>query len=50
MSELHVEPDRLLFFDDSRLNVTAAAGLGIRAFVVDGLDDTRRVLEEEGLL
>jgi len=50
MSELHVEPDRLLFFDDSRLNVAAAAGLGIRAFVVDGLDDTRRVLEEEGLL
>jgi len=42
MSELHVEPDRLLFFDDSRLNVAAAAGLGIRAFVVDGLDDTRR--------
>jgi 2-haloacid dehalogenase len=50
MSELHVEPSRLLFFDDSRLNVDAAAQLGIGAFLVDGLDDTRRVLIEEGLL
>ena len=50
MSELHVEPSRLLFFDESRLNVDAAAQLGIGAFLVDGLDDTRRVLIEEGLL
>jgi putative hydrolase of the HAD superfamily len=50
MSELQVEPDRLLFFDDSRLNVEAAAKLGIGAFLVDGLDDTRRVLQQEGLL
>jgi len=50
MSELHVEPDRLLFFDDSRLNVDAAEKVGIRAFLVDGLNDTRRVLQEEALL
>ena len=50
MAELQVEPEHLLFFDDSRLNVDAAARLGIGAFLVDGLDDTRRVLKREGLL
>lgn len=50
MSELGVEPDHLLFFDDSLLNVEAAGRLGIRAFLVDGLADTQRVLKEQGLL
>ena len=50
MNELRVEPEVVRFFDDSRANVQSARGLGIRAFLVHGVTDVRRVLEEEGLL
>jgi HAD superfamily hydrolase (TIGR01509 family) len=50
MKELRVEPDEVRFFDDSRANVESAGRLGIHAFLVDGLDDLRRGLRNEGLL
>ena len=50
MSELHVTPDSLYFFDDSAPNVEAARELGINAFWVKGIDATVRCLEAEGLL
>jgi HAD superfamily hydrolase (TIGR01509 family) len=50
MSELQVEPGELFFFDDSPLNVRAAEGLGIRAFLVHGVAEVQRALRDEGLL
>ncbi|MBN1630167.1 MAG: HAD-IA family hydrolase [Thermoleophilia bacterium] len=50
METLHVEPDDIRFFDDSRANVEAAERLGISGFLVDGLADVRAALTAEGLL
>jgi HAD superfamily hydrolase (TIGR01509 family) len=50
MRELGVRPGQVRFFDDSRANVEAAERLGIRSFLVDGLDGTRRALMDEGVL
>jgi len=50
LGELGVGPTAVRFFDDSRANVEAAERLGMRAFLVDGLDGTRRALRDEGLL
>jgi glucose-1-phosphatase len=38
------------YFDDAEPNVVAASRLGIRAFLVDGVDDVRRVIREQGWL
>ncbi len=47
---LGVGPEEVLFFDDSRANVAAAEGLGIRSFLVHGPEEVRRILEREGVL
>jgi HAD superfamily hydrolase (TIGR01509 family) len=50
LSALGVGPEEAVFFDDSRANVVAAERLGMRAFLVHGPDEARRILESEGLL
>jgi putative hydrolase of the HAD superfamily len=50
MDRLCVSPDAILFFDDSNANVAAAAGLGIRAFQVEGVEGVRKCLTELRLL
>ena len=50
LDALHVPPERVRFFDDSRSNVDAAQALGIRSFHVVGIRRLRECLEAEGLL
>jgi glucose-1-phosphatase len=40
--------EEVVFFDDSEVNVTAAQAMGMRAFLVDGLDGVRGVLAAHG--
>jgi FMN phosphatase YigB (HAD superfamily) len=49
LDRLGVEPGAVRFFDDSRANVHGAEEMGIRAFLVHGVAEVRRVLEREGL-
>ena len=42
-------PENVLFLDDGRANVQAAATLGMHARVVKGPDEARAVLEEYGV-
>ena len=50
LDRLGVQPDQLVYVDDSRTNVEAAGRAGIPAFVVQGLDELRARLSEEGVL
>ncbi len=50
MNELEVGPDQVRFFDDARSNVEAARRLGIDSFLVEGIDEVKRILVKEGLL
>lgn len=50
LAELHARPNRILFFDDSVLNVDAAASLRIVAGRTVGIDELRRALCEFGLI
>lgn len=50
LSELHTRPSRVLFFDDSVLNVDAAASIGIVTGRTVGIDELRRSLSEFGLI
>ena len=43
-------PGSVLFMDDNQMNVDAARALGIRAFLVSGVQQTRAVLVSNGLL
>jgi putative hydrolase of the HAD superfamily len=47
---LGVDAGEVAFFDDSPLNVDAAAALGLRAFHVDGFEALERVLQAQALL
>lgn len=49
-TELELEPGRILFFDDARLNVEAATALGFAACRARGPADCRAELERRGLL
>ena len=49
-TELQLEPGEILFFDDARLNVEAAAALGFAACRAHGPADCRRELVRRGLL
>ncbi|MCX6714970.1 MAG: HAD family phosphatase [Candidatus Uhrbacteria bacterium] len=50
LEELHVKPNRVLFFDDSVLNVDAAASVGIIARRTVGIDALRQELTQDGLI
>ncbi len=50
LSELHVKPNRVLFCDDSVLNVDAAASVGIVTARTVGIEELSRVLSEFGLI
>jgi HAD superfamily hydrolase (TIGR01509 family) len=50
LEALDTRPEQVLFFDDSRANVAAAEGLGIRSFLVHGPTEARGALAGEGLL
>ncbi len=47
---LRAEPERVLFFDDSPVNIEAAQALGISARLTRSLDDVRQALTEAQLL
>jgi putative hydrolase of the HAD superfamily len=41
-------PEKICFFDDSVLNVEAAASVGFHAFLVDGFTEIRALLRHQG--
>lgn len=47
---MRLPPSEIVFLDDSRCNVDAAAKLGLRAHLVRGPDEARRVLAAWGVL
>jgi len=50
LSECHVEPSKVYFFDDCLANVHTAQSLGITAFHVDGFKSLQDVLRMQRLL
>ena len=50
LDRLGVSADAIVFFDDVHANVVAAAGLGMRAFQVNGVEGVRERLINERLL
>jgi len=48
--DLDVPPDRIAFFDDTRVNVEAARKTGMTAFAVDGFDELLARLRRLGLV
>ena len=48
VEDLGRSPDEVAFFDDNRENVEGAKQAGLRAWVVQGVDELRGVLEEIG--
>ncbi|HEY8349365.1 MAG TPA: HAD family phosphatase [Clostridia bacterium] len=50
ISKLSCEPSRILFFDDSRINVEAARNAGIDAIQVSGFADVKQKLFEIGII
>ncbi|MCL1814877.1 MAG: HAD family phosphatase [Treponema sp.] len=45
LSQMACEAEELVFFDDREINVAAAAVLGIKAFLWDGAEAARKILE-----
>jgi putative hydrolase of the HAD superfamily len=50
LRELNIRPDEAMFFDDVRVNVDAAHGLGIAGHHVVGISELRACLSELGML
>jgi HAD superfamily hydrolase (TIGR01509 family) len=50
VDELKCEPCAIFFLDDNRLNVEAAADIGIRAVHVKGVEGAERALLEAGVI
>ena len=50
LARMQAPAEAVTFFDDSRVNVAAAADIGLRAFHVEGVDALRDRLVAEGLL
>jgi len=44
------QPDEILFFDDSPLNISAAANYGMQAVLAVGIGDVSTALHERGIL
>lgn len=49
LADFNVQPSEALFFDDSRENVAVAVGLGINAYLFEGLDGVREALKSAGM-
>lgn len=49
IATLAVPAERIAFFDDSPVNIAAAAREGLAAYLVDGVDELRQTLRELGL-
>ncbi|WCN10290.1 HAD family hydrolase [Marinomonas mediterranea] len=47
---LNVLPQEILFMDDNKLNIDAAQGLGINAFLVRGVQEAKRCLQDNNIL
>ena len=47
---LGIQPERILFFDDTEMNIVGARAAGWDAHLVDGITDVRKVLKDYGLL
>ncbi len=45
LKKMDLYPDTVLFLDDNQLNVDTANALGIQAYLVHGVEETREVLE-----
>jgi glucose-1-phosphatase len=50
VESLACRPEHVLFLDDNTLNVDAAKRFGMQAVRVQGIDETKRVLIERGIL
>ena len=50
LQSMNWKPEQVLFLDDNTLNVDAAKRLGMQAVRVLGIDETKRVLIERGIL
>jgi HAD superfamily hydrolase (TIGR01509 family) len=50
VESLGCRPEHVLFLDDNTLNVDAAKRFGMQAVRVQGVDETRRVLMERGII
>jgi putative hydrolase of the HAD superfamily len=50
LSDLEIEPTRVLFFDDSQMNIDSARTIGIGAFKVSGLTGLFQKLKELGII
>jgi putative hydrolase of the HAD superfamily len=50
VDDLAVSPEKIAFFDDTKVNVDTARELGLRAYRVDGIDALRTQLECLGVL
>lgn len=49
LADFNLAPQDVLFFDDSAGNIAVAKGLGINAYVFQGIDGVREVLKEQEL-
>lgn len=45
LSDYNLKPEECIYFDDSEKNIKAATGLGIKAFVFDGVKGVKRILD-----
>lgn len=50
VESLGCRPEHVLFLDDNTLNIDAAKRFGMQAVRVQGVDETRRVLMERGII
>ena len=46
ISNINVRPDEIIYFDDSEENIQLAKSLGIKAYVYNDFDSTKKVLAE----
>jgi HAD superfamily hydrolase (TIGR01509 family) len=50
INELNCTADRIIFFDDSRINVEAARETGMNSILVNGFDELKKQIAEMGIL
>jgi HAD superfamily hydrolase (TIGR01509 family) len=50
VEELNCSADKIIFFDDSRINVEVAREIGMNSILVNGFDDLKKKIIELGIL